>query len=78
MPINQWHGESLMGSNGKPGIHSWTLANVLQLPDSAIAEALKDVEQAARKEHAGMWQYGDPGEDSDEEADRPKNAWGRR
>ena len=43
-----------------------------------MAEALKGVEQAARKEHTGMWQHGDPGEDSDDEVEPPKNAWGRR
>lgn len=51
---------------------------MLQLADSATQEALQAVEQRARKEHVGMWQYGDPGDDSDEEPERPKNAWGRR
>jgi endonuclease YncB( thermonuclease family) len=50
----------------------------LQVADSSTEEALQGVEAAARKEHVGMWRYGDPGEESDEETDRPKNAWGRR
>lgn len=43
-----------------------------------IGEALQAAEQSARKAHEGMWQYGDPGDESDEEDSRPKNAWGRR
>ena len=50
----------------------------MQSADDAAGEALQAVEQRARKEHVGMWQYGDPGDDSDEEADRPKTAWGRK
>ena len=46
--------------------------------DSTVVEALQAEEQRARKEHVGMWQYGDPGDDSDEETERPKPAWGRR
>ena len=50
----------------------------LQVADSTAGEALQAVEQAARKEHVGMWQYGDPGDDSEDESERPKNAWGRK
>lgn len=50
----------------------------MQGGDTGVAEALQTAEQTARKEHVGMWQYGDPGDDSDEESEKPKNAWGRR
>lgn len=50
----------------------------VQVADTSIGEALQGVEAAARKEHVGMWRYGDPGEDSDEETEKPKSAWGRR
>ena len=42
------------------------------------AEALQLAEKEASAAHEGMWQYGDPGDDSDEEDVKPKNAWGRR
>lgn len=31
-----------------------------------VAEALREVEEKARRAHVGMWRYGDPGEDSDQ------------
>ena len=31
-------------------------------------EQLQAAEAAARRAHAGVWEYGDPGEDSDNEA----------
>ena len=42
------------------------------------AESLQKAEKEASDAHEGMWQYGDPGDDSDEEVVKPKNAWGRR
>mmetsp|Transcript_9984 Transcript_9984/g.28669 ORF Transcript_9984/g.28669 Transcript_9984/m.28669 type:complete len:953 (+) Transcript_9984:302-3160(+) len=45
--------------------------------DPELMTALEAAEDSAKKAHAGIWQYGDPG-DSDEEEDRPRGAWGRR
>ena len=43
-----------------------------------LVQELTAAEEAARKGHVGMWRYGDPGGDDDED-DRPvRSAWGRR
>ena len=41
-----------------------------------VLQELTEAEQGARKGHVGMWRYGDPTED--DEDDRPARAWGRR
>ncbi|KAK9827311.1 hypothetical protein WJX81_003519 [Elliptochloris bilobata] len=44
-----------------------------------VLEALGEAESEARAAHAGMFEYGDPGsEDEEEAAPRPKGAWGRK
>ena len=44
-----------------------------------VLEALREAEDEARSAHAGMWEYGDPGSEEEEEAPpRPKGAWGRK
>ena len=44
-----------------------------------VTDSLTEAEEAARKEHRGMWRYGDAGEEDDED-DLPtrKPAWGRK
>ena len=43
-----------------------------------LVQELQEAEESARKGHVGMWRYGDPGED-DEEDERPvKSAWASR
>ena len=44
-----------------------------------VLEALGEAESEARAAHAGMWEYGDPGSEEEENAaPRPKGAWGRK
>lgn len=35
--------------------------------EAGVLEALRACEEKARKSHVGMWRYGDPGEDSDDD-----------
>ena len=44
-----------------------------------VVDSLTEAEALARKEHAGMWRYGDAGDEEDED-DTPKRkpAWGGR
>lgn len=41
---------------------------------------LMEHQDAARKAHAGMWEYGDPGDSDDEDAAPrpPAGAWGKK
>ena len=44
-----------------------------------VLEALSEAESEGRAAHAGMWEYGDPGSEEDEDAaPRSKGAWGRK
>lgn len=46
-----------------------------------VGESINDLtsaEQEARKGHSGIWMYGDPGSESDEEHAPQPSAWGRR
>ena len=45
-----------------------------------VGESINDLnlaEEEARKGHTGIWMYGDPGSESDEEETPQPSAWGR-
>ena len=45
-----------------------------------VGESINELtlaEEEARKRHTGIWRYGDPGSESDEEEPQ-QSAWGRR
>ena len=42
-----------------------------------VLSALDEAEALAKRAHRGMFEYGDPGDD-DEEDGPPRAAWGRR
>ena len=43
-----------------------------------VAQELQEAEAEARKGHLGMWRYGDPGEDDDEDERPVRSAWAGR
>ena len=46
-----------------------------------VGESINELtlaEEEARKGHTGIWRYGDPGSESDEEEAPQQSAWGRR
>jgi len=62
---NEMHVNAAMIHNGLARV------NVNRKDDSELAKTLRDEENKARREHAGIWRYGDPGDDEDED-DRPR------
>ena len=49
-----------------------------QTPEvSAVIDALATSEDLARRAHRGLFEYGDPGDDDEDDAP-PRPAWGRR
>lgn len=52
-------------------------ANVQAAGSSAVVDALAAAEDLARRAHRGVFEYGDPGDDDEDDAP-PRPAWGRR
>ena len=54
------------------------LPTLAQAPGSStVIEALAAAEDLARRTHRGLFEYGDPGDEDEDEAP-PRPAWGRR